>query len=126
MQNVQDPMGPIIATRPMVWLRADGAEIPAFVEIGMPYQLPPDVPGEPGDWACRVRTRGLGDNNFYTVYGVDGIQVLYLALSMAGTLVSNSIVAGDLDWSEVPNFGFPPPPEQPDGDEGCEGCPPSP
>lgn len=122
---VEDLMGPIIATREMSWLRADGVACPAIVEIGMPYHTGQTPAEPPGLWGCRVRARGLGDNNHYAIYGVDAIEALYLGLCMAGTIVKNSIVANDLDWAAAPNFGFPLEPEQGEagagGDCGCDG-----
>lgn len=124
MQNANDLMEPILATRTMHWTRADGVVLPAYVEIGMPFQgPPPDVDVEP-PWGCKVRTRGLGDNRIVTVYGVDAIQSIYLALVYAGTRVSGSIVADSLDWKDAPNYGFPPAPPVPNNGDGpgCEPC----
>lgn len=121
----QTEMTQIIATRRFTWVRPDGVEVEAFVEIGIPVQFPAEV-DEDGDWYCTVRTRGMGDNSVRTVIGVDSVQALYHALALAGSLVGSSILAltQDLDWKEVPNYGFPPTPTV--SDEGEGGPPPEP
>ncbi len=107
MQNVPDPMGPVLATRTMQWTRADGVVFPAYVDLGVPFEYADLAPNAAPAWACNVRTRGLGDDTIHTLYGVDAIQSLYLAMVVAATCVSNSIVAASLDWAQVPNYGFP-------------------
>ncbi len=121
----QAEMTPIIATRQFTWIRYDDAEVEAFVEIGAPVQLPVHI-DEDGDWYCTVRTRGMGDDTVRTVIGVDSVQALYHALALAGKLVGSSFLAvtQDLDWLEVPNFGFPPLPTVPDN--GADIPPPEP
>lgn len=116
-----DLMGPIVASREFIWTRIDGATFPAFAEIGVPFQLPPNDDGTAGDWACKVRTRGLGDNSIQTVVGVDTIQAIYLAMVQAGFRVGQSVIASDLDFAALPNYGFPPPPVAPNGPAGA-GC----
>jgi len=117
VQDINDPMAPVLATRVMQWTRADGVVFPAYVDIGTPFQMPPPAADMEPAWGCMVRTRGLGDDRIYTIYGVDALQALYLALACAGTRVSSSIVADSLDWKEVPNFGFPTAPTVPNGQQ---------
>ena len=102
-------IGNLLATRSMIYTRpGDGAQINVFVDLSLPYAVPPQNPGDDQVWACDVQTRNLNDPNVHTLYGIDAIQALYLAMSFAGTLVSNSNAAANLDWTGVPNFGFPP------------------
>ena len=99
----QDPMGPIIATRTMYWQNAAGVNVPALVEIGLPFE----DPAQGGSWYCRLRTTGLGNNQLLTFEGVDSVGALCTALSLAGTFVSISPMSAGLDWAMLPNWGFP-------------------
>ncbi len=107
MQAPIDAMGNILAAREFSWVRGDGVTIHAYAEIGFPFPYPPLNDGSDGGWGCNVRTRGLDDNRIDIVNGVDAIQALYHALIQAGTRTGNSIVAKDLDWAALPNYGFP-------------------
>ena len=99
----------IIATRAFSWAHPDGAEQKAYIDISLPVELPNDD-SNMTDWECHVITRGFGADSVYPVIGADAVQALYNALILAGTLVSSSLVAlaSDIDWGELPNFGFPP------------------
>src|SRR5712671_4011919 len=54
------------------------------VEIGTPAA----VPGS--DWGCRVRIRGLSTAVDRTVFGVDSVQALSIALMYSGMMVTSS------------------------------------
>jgi hypothetical protein len=56
----------------------------ATVEIGTPAA----VPGS--DWGCRVRIRGLSTEVDRTVFGVDSVQALSIALMYSGMMVTSS------------------------------------
>jgi hypothetical protein len=116
-----DNFGTILATREMTWEDADGDTHTAYVDIGVPSERQaPDANSE-SDWECKVRLRNLGDEEVRSAYGVDAVQAIFHALAMAGVLVAANGLADELDWSEVPNFGFPLPPVVPNDGGGC-GC----
>lgn len=100
-------IGPVLATRPMYWRRADGFDAPALVEIGEPFQNPKPQEEKAGAWCCRVRTTGLGDDRYYTLFGLDSLEALSRALAHAGTLASLSPFAAVSNWSHSPYCGFP-------------------
>jgi len=54
------------------------------VEIGTPSP----VPGS--DWGCRVRIRGLSEPVNRTVFGIDPVQALSIALIYSGMMVTSS------------------------------------
>jgi hypothetical protein len=105
----------IIATRKFAMTYQDGSEQFAYLDISLPLELPNPDP-EMTDWQCQVITRGLGADKSYPVIGADAVQAIYNALILAGALVSSSLVAlaSDIDWGELPNFGFPPNPSASD------------
>ena len=106
------------ATRTFLYTRPDGSTSPILVEIGIPYAMPADDPAIEPAWACPFRTRGFAADESATIFGVDGVQALHLALGFAGTRVAAKPEAAGLDWADVPNFGFPPmesPPTDPGG-----------
>ncbi|MEW4567434.1 hypothetical protein AB1L88_06160 [Tautonia sp. JC769] len=104
---IRDPMGPIIATRPMLWRNEDGVDVPALVEIGLPFEDPADPAAREGWWYCRLRITGLGDDQIHTFEDVDSVGALCAALTMAGTFVSIAPGSAGLDWAMLPNWGFP-------------------
>jgi len=117
----QDPMGPIIATRLMHWRNASGQDVPALVEIGLPYEDPANPANQGGSWYCRMRTTGLGNDQLLTFEDVDAVGALCTALSLAGTFVSISPMSAGLDWAMLPNWGFPVMPALPAGGPGPGG-----
>ena len=98
----------VIATRKMKRKLPDGTEAIALVEIGAPFPHPKKSEQVEGDWCCRVRTQGLGNDVSFVLFGMDAIQALYHALAIAGTLTTTSPYAAALDWANIPNHGFPP------------------
>lgn len=103
----EGPIGPILATRPMLWRGADGVDRPAMVEIGKPYEHPKPPGQREGAWCCRVRTTGLGDDRYQTLFGGDSLEALGRALVQAGALVSASPFAAFSNWALEPRCGFP-------------------
>ena len=99
----QNPMGPVIATRTMMWQNAAGVNIPAVVEIGLPFV----DPAVPDTWYCQLKTTGLGVDQLLTFEDVDSVGALCSALHLAGVFVATSPMAAGLDWSILPNWGFP-------------------
>ena len=100
----------------MTWTRSDGVDMPALVEIGLPFEHP-NVPGNrEGAWCCQVKATGLGDDRIYTMFGGDAIEALYSAMTFGGVIVKHSPVASSLDWAQRPNHGFPPPREPGNGE----------
>ncbi len=105
---------PVMASRPMVYTRQDGVRSAAVVYIGLPFALPPYPDGTPA-WGCQVQTIGIGNDRIMTSRGPDTAQAVIYALVLAGTLCNGSVVAAQIDWSAMPNFGFPTvPPGAPD------------
>lgn len=100
-------IGPVLATRPMYWRRADGFDAPALVEIGEPFKNPKPQEEKAGAWCCRVRTAGLGDDRYYTLFGLDSLEALSRALAHAGVLASLSPFAAVSNWSHSLYCGFP-------------------
>ena len=122
MTNIADSLGQVIASRSMNWTDASGQTHPALVEIEVPRpdsNLAPDP--SRGPWCCRVRLQGLGDDRVYTIFGADSLQALHLTLAFAGQMVARSKNAADLDWSAVPNWGFPLMPASPTEVSGAKG-----
>ena len=105
---MQYSMTSVIATREMTWKHKDGSETPVIVSLGPPLPRFSEV-NEPADWYCTFQIVGLGDETVRAVFGADGIQAILLALMTAGKIVAASPPGrhGELDWKEVPNFGFP-------------------
>lgn len=101
----------VLVTRPMIYTLADGTNTTLFVDIGMPYLIPPDNPANDPAWGCQFQTRGFASDELHTVYGVDGVQALYLALALAGTRIAALPESLGLDWGGAVNFGFPPRPK---------------
>lgn len=103
----QDPMGPVVATRTMYWQNEAGVNVPALVEIGLPFEDPAHPAAQGGWWYCRLRTTGLGNDQLLAFEGVDSLDALCAALSLAGAFVSISPMSAGLDWAMLPNWGFP-------------------
>jgi hypothetical protein len=102
------PMSSILATREMIWKHKDGEETPVIINLGRP--LPRVKEGsEFNEWYCTFQIVGLGDETIGTTFGVDGMQALLLALKIAGKIIAASRPGrlGELDWKDVPHFGFP-------------------
>ena len=77
----------------------DGPTIQAgavCVRFGKPVQEPS------GDWSCRYSVSGLPDvqADVYRVFGIDAMQALFCALTVAEGLLQSSAVAqqGRLQW----------------------------
>lgn len=85
-----------------------GATREIRVRIGRPYADSDE------DWICPVQILGIGNEEVATVYGVDAIQALTLALQKAGSDLS-AVARGNLQvrWLEGSDLGFPLPHERP-------------
>ena len=98
----------VIASRTMTWTRADGATFPVNVYIGNLVFVPSTDATLAAYWQASVQIVGPGiDGSIRTCSGDDSVQALYHALANAGMIISSSIIASQLDYSVVPNFGFP-------------------
>ena len=85
--------GKRIARREYVWRPAKGRGRKVILEIGTPAKV------GPGEWACRVRIKGLPLKVDQAAHGVDAIQALELALVCAGKRLSESpeFLAGQIE-----------------------------
>ena len=73
----QSPIDNPVATVSLIWVDAEGAELPVTGFIGMPYKVP--GPGNEGQWACPHLLQGAFDE-VPDIAGGDSIQALSLAL----------------------------------------------
>ena len=101
------PKSLVIAARTMTRRAADGKDVKAVVEIGIPFEHPAPPGQRHGNWCCQVQTSGLGDDRLYTLFGFDSLQALCHAIDFGRTIVTNSRNSADLDWARMPNHGFP-------------------
>lgn len=98
----------VIATREMIWTRADGVTFPVDIYVGDLVSNTSTDPDLADYWLASVQVLGPSvDATVYTAIGDDSIQALIHALCRAGEIVSSSIIASQLDFADVPNFGFP-------------------
>jgi len=91
------PFGQRVARRVYGLRRRGRSPSRVTVEIGTPAA----VPGS--DWGCRVRIRGLSPRVDTTIFGIDSIQALELALVYSGSVLTSSreFVSGHLRlWDE--------------------------
>ncbi|HYT77616.1 MAG TPA: hypothetical protein VEL79_22870 [Vicinamibacterales bacterium] len=83
-QKFVAPFGRCVARRVYHSRSNDGRVRKVTVEIGTPAA----VPGS--DWGCRVRISGLSTAVDRTVFGVDSVQALSIALVYLGMMVTSS------------------------------------
>ena len=91
------PFGRCVARRLYYTRLRSGRLRMVSVEIGTPAE----VPGS--DWGCRVRIKGLSSPIDRTVFGIDSIQALEVALMYSGKTLSSSseFRAGKLEiWNK--------------------------
>ena len=92
----------------MVYTAIDGTEEPVMVYIGDLTYNPPADPDSSDFWTASVQVIGAAMSGEVNILaGADSVQALYSALAMAGTIVSSSMIASQIDFAELPNFGFP-------------------
>ena len=60
------PKSQVIAARTMTRRAADGKDVKAVVEIGIPFEHPAPPGQRHGNWCRQVQTQGLGDDKLYT------------------------------------------------------------
>jgi hypothetical protein len=65
----------------------DDDDIDIVIQIGRPYRV------SNGAWACPVQTRGLTGSH-PDIYGVDGLQALCLAISLARRVLREFLEGG--------------------------------
>jgi hypothetical protein len=120
VRGSKQEFGPILATREMSWIDVDGTSHTGYVDVSEPIENCVDGEIIARDYYCNVRLRNLGDEATERAYGCDEFQAIYLGLVLAGSKVSTCGFANFLDWSKVPNFGFPEPPQQTKTGGGCK------
>ena len=101
-------LGEVIAT---LEFTLDEATI-VTLAFGKPQLLPRDAGQKWDNWACPFQTTGIGDDRLRCAYGVDALQALLAATTMAGAIFYNcaEYKAGRLRWlNEAPktNLGLP-------------------
>lgn len=80
----------------------------AVTEVRVRVGRPIPEPDPDGDWICPVQIVGLGDGEVASVYGIDAIQALLLALQKVGSDLAAAGRSGvELSWLEGPDPGFP-------------------
>lgn len=97
-QKFVAPFGRCVARRVYHSRDRGGRLRKVTVEIGTPAA----VPGS--DWGCRVRIRGLSSAEDRTVFGVDSVQALSIALMYSGMVLTSSreFLAGRLHVWDKP------------------------
>src|SRR5438105_10551758 len=78
------PFGRRVARRVYQVRSRSGPPRRVTLEIGTPAR----VPGS--DWGCRVRIHGLSERVDKTIFGIDSIQALELALMYSGSALTSS------------------------------------
>ena len=71
------PMTVPIATRTLRFERANGSEVDVTVTLGTPI---PDPSDPERTWACPYEIRGPAKHRTMTIFGVDSMQALILAV----------------------------------------------
>lgn len=91
----------IIAKRELQVERA-GAAVPLIIELHQPIQ-------KGRAWKCDFVIHWPAKPHRGHAMGVDGVQALFLAMQMVGTLLyaSQYHAAGQLKWSDGGGYGFP-------------------
>ena len=84
--RIENPV--FIATHQLVWLRADGSQVPVTAAIGQPYQ------GEI-DWACPVMLAGI-DGRYGDIVGISSMQALNLARAMFRRRLGHMLERGEI------------------------------
>ena len=98
----------VIASRDMTWTRVDGVEFPVAAYVGDLNYVDSSDPDIERPWTASVQVLGPSINDAVTtVYGSDSVQALYHALALVGTILSSSMIASQIDFAILPNFGFP-------------------
>ena len=77
-----------IATKQLLWLRHDGAEVLITARIGTPYQI------DEATWACAVELDGV-DSRYPDLFGEGSIQALNMALRMVATRLAHLLDMGE-------------------------------
>ena len=83
-QKYVAPFGRCVARRVYHLRPKKGRLTKVTVEIGTPVA----VPGS--DWGCRVRISGLSSSVDRTVFGIDSVQALSIALMYSGMMITSS------------------------------------
>ncbi|MCW3099284.1 MAG: hypothetical protein JWL77_4902 [Chthonomonadaceae bacterium] len=98
----------VIATRSMIWTRTDGATFPVDVYVGDLVFIASTDPDLSDYWQASTQVLDPSiDDSVVTCGGDDSVQALFHALFRAGDILSSSIIASQIDYSVIPNFGFP-------------------
>jgi len=99
-------MSPLLGSVTMTRTRPDGVTIPIVFELSQPERTPPEL-GLP-DWYVTNRFLGLqDDDHVYAWFGEDPVEALALAICFAGDFLEGLPFASEIDYSNVPHFGFP-------------------
>ncbi|KQQ83698.1 hypothetical protein ASF73_16885 [Xanthomonas sp. Leaf131] len=69
-------LGPIIAKRDFMFIRADGSREAVTLSIGAPFS------GGGDDWVCPYLIKGDSFQRFFRMFGVDSMQALMLTLNI--------------------------------------------
>jgi hypothetical protein len=83
-QKYVAPFGRCVAQRAYYSRSTESRVRKVTVEIGTPAPVPDS------DWSCRVRVKGLSNAVNRTVFGIDSVQALSLALMYSGMIVTSS------------------------------------
>ncbi len=98
-----DTIGEVVATRKLSLVGEPGREI--LVKIGKPHL------SEHNDYLCPIQVTGIGEERVYSIYGVDSVQALELAMRSLGSELQrlNTQHQGRIRWDDAPTgwFGFP-------------------
>ncbi len=102
----EPPMTPIIASSQMTRTRADGVKVAIRVNIGTPTPIPPEA--NMTGWYATLQILGIqNDSEVFTCLGNDSAQALGGAICFPGVMLSAMPFAHEIDFSNIPNFGFP-------------------
>ncbi len=111
-------MTDVIMTRTMTRTRIDGVQTQVEIRFGKPAVRTPAGNGSDGDHYCPIQLVGFQDDKIYAGVGVEDVDAVIAAFTIAPVLLGTSLIAKDLDFAQAPNYGFPililPPPDPED------------
>jgi hypothetical protein len=101
-------LGPVVASRTMNRLRADGVMDTVTIEIGTPRPIDVPNPADPKGstlWSCNARISGLP--HILSTSGMSSLDAIISAVYLVSRVLSNLPFASEIDMSLLPYFGLP-------------------
>jgi hypothetical protein len=102
--DVDSRLGDVVAERAYEATQARGGEPrEVLLRIGRPRV----APHLDGAWTCPVQIHGMDEDDVLEAVGIDAVQALYLALSMAGARLTYSRNGSTITWLGGSELGLP-------------------